>query len=67
MTEAIRIAVLAGAEQGRGTLLVTHQVRDSWSLAGRAILLRDGKVIADEATSGDPDDFLARHADPRHG
>ena len=59
--------VLAGAGQGRATLLVTHQVRDAWSLASRAILLRDGRVIADEPTSGDPDAFLARHADAQHG
>lgn len=59
--------VRAGADLGRATLLVTHQVRDAWSLSSRAILLRDGRVIADAATSGDPDVFLARHGDPRHG
>lgn len=58
--------VRTGAGQGRATLLVTHQLRDAWSLASRAILLRDGRVIADQAASGDPDAFLAGAA-PAHG
>ena len=58
--------VRAGAEQGRATLLVTHQVRDAWSFASRVILLRAGRMIADETTSGDPDGFLASDAEPQH-
>lgn len=58
--------VREGAERGRATLLVTHQLRDAWSLASRAILLRDGRLIADRPASGDPDAFLAAAA-PAHG
>jgi heme exporter protein A len=58
--------VREGADRGRATLLVTHQLRDAWSLASRAILLREGRLIADRDATGDPDAFLSGAA-PTHG
>lgn len=58
--------VREGAELGRATLLVTHQLRDAWSLANRAILLREGRLVADREATGDPDAFIAGAAET-HG
>jgi biotin transport system ATP-binding protein len=35
------------SEEGTGIIVVTHDLRDVWSLADRAIALRDGEVVVD--------------------
>jgi energy-coupling factor transport system ATP-binding protein len=43
--------------QGRGVLLVTHDVEWAARFADRVVLLAEGRVVAD----GDPHDVLASH------
>lgn len=58
---ALLDAALAARREGRGVLLVTHEVEHGVRLADRVLVMRRGRCVLDEAVSGDPAAFRRRY------
>lgn len=53
-------AVRAVAASGAGVMLITHRLDEVLTLADRVVVLRDGQVVAEEATAGLDHDAIVR-------
>jgi ABC-type multidrug transport system ATPase subunit len=52
---------------GKGLVLVSHDVHESWELATHVHLLMRGAWVIDEPRSGTLEEFLARYREALHG
>ena len=61
-------ALLAGERRaGRGLVLVSHDVHESWELASHLHVLVRGAWVIDEPRSGSLEEFLRRYREAVHG